>query len=392
MLHKYIPRKIEQKLKRVADRFPIVTLLGPRQSGKTTLLRQMFPTYQYFTLESPDTRILIKNDPRKFLDSVSSNPAIIDEIQLYPELTSYIQEYADTRFAMGQVLLTGSQQNLIHRSVAHTLVGRTALFYLLPFSLEEAPAKMLPQKIEDIIYHGFYPAIFDRNIPPADWYPSYYRTYLERDVRQISNIAKLDNFIMFVQLLARNSGQIINLNNIGRLAGIKQPTAKAWLSILEDSHVVFRLPAYHKNINKRIIKTPKIYFNDSGLLCYLLGIKKPEKISDHPLSGSIFESFVISEFIKANTYNEAGPNLYYFRDKEGHEVDLVLEKEMTIDLLEIKYSHTVHSGDFGNMDYFEKYAAVNSKTICYTGNQRLPGLMLWQELKSISTSPFYSGG
>ncbi len=384
MLKDYIPRKLEHNIARLTKKFPIITILGPRQSGKTTLLQQKFPDYNYITLESPDTRAAVLNDPRGFLDQYINDPIIIDEFQRIPELTSYLQEYADAHYSMGQVFLTGSQQYNIAEKVSQSLVGRTAILKLLPFSLEEIQSSFPSVRLEKMLLRGSYPAVFDRDIAPSEWYPSYVESYLERDVRQLIRIGNLDTFILFLKILAGRAGHLLNLNNVGIEVGISQPTARQWLSILLDSQLIFLLQPFHRNINKRLIKTAKLYFSDTGLLCFLLGIRSENDLNTHPLRSSVFENFIISEFYKYNHYLPEANSLLFYRDKSGREVDLITEKADTLNLYEIKYSKTIHKNHFRHLRYLSNHIPVHKTAVIYAGNQLLPNVLGWESLQDMA--------
>ncbi len=384
MLKDYIPRKLELNIARLAKKFPIVTILGPRQSGKTTLLQQKFPDYDYITLESPDTRTAVLNDPRGFLDQYKNNQIIIDEFQRIPELTSYLQEYADAYYSMGQVFLTGSQQYNIAENVSQSLVGRTAILKLLPFSLEEIQSSFPSVSLENRLLRGSYPAVFDRDIAPGEWYPSYVETYLERDVRQLIRIGNLDTFILFLKILAGRASHLLNLNNVGTEVGISQPTARQWLSILLDSQLTFLLQPFHRNINKRLIKTAKLYFSDTGLLCFLLGIRSENDLNTHPLRSSVFENLIISEFYKYNHYSPEINNLLFYRDKSGREVDLITEKADILNLYEIKYSKTIQQNHFRHLQYLSNQIPVHKTAVIYAGNQQFPNVLGWESLHAMA--------
>lgn len=381
MVKKYIKRDLEKGIKQLSKKFPIITVVGPRQSGKTTLLRHIFPDYVYVTLESPDIRSSIQNDPRGFLEKNKMNNLIIDEFQRFSELTSYLQEYADDSYKMGQVMLTGSQQYNIIEKVSQSLAGRTAILKLLPLSLKELSREYSLPDLETLIVSGFYPAIYDRNISPQEWYPSYVETYIERDVQQLINIGNIDTFLLFITLLAGRTGQLLNMNNVGIEAGVSQPTAKQWFSILKANQLIFTLRPIHRNINKRLVKTPKLYFSDTGLLVYLLGIRSSKDLETHPLRGAIFENFVISEFFKYNYGKiDNNYNLLFYRDKRGREVDLIIEQGTDLNLFEIKYSHTFRTDFFRHLNYLSNELTIKSSSIILAGDHQLPNVFSWREL------------
>ncbi len=381
MVHKYINRKLESNIAELSGKYPILTILGPRQSGKTTLLRHMLPDVDYVSLESPDIRSAIRRDPRGFLDKYKRKRVIIDEFQRIPELASYLQEYADLYYNMGQIFITGSQQFNMMKDVSQSLAGRTIILRLLPFSLAELKNTHHFDTPEEAMIHGFYPAIYDRKLKNTDWYPSYIETYLERDIRQLLRIGNLDKFLYFIKMLAGRAGQLTNMNNISIEVGITQPTARKWYSILKESQIVFSLQPYHKNINKRMIKTPKVYFVDTGLLCFLLDIHTEMDLEIHPLRSFIFENFVISEYYKSRFYSDGPmPELYFFRDKSGHEVDLIIQHKGKLKLIEIKYSRTIQKSHFRHLEYLEKLLDIYSSSVFFAGEAKLPQVMDWSEL------------
>jgi hypothetical protein len=340
----------------------------------------MYPDYTYVTLESPDNRLMVQNDPRGFLNQYKDKPLIIDEFQRYPDLTSYLQEYADSVYTMGQIYLTGSQQFEINEKISQSLAGRTGILKLLPLSLAEIKTKYSVKSLEETMLKGSYPAIFDRGIKHNEWYPSYIETYIERDIRQLININNLDKFLIFIRLVAGRTGQLLNMNNISIEAGISQPTAKQWLSILLASQLIFTLQPIHKNLNKRLVKTPKLYFSDTGLLCYFLGIRSSNDLLTHPLRGAVFENFVISEYYKHKYNNQLDYNLLFFRDSSGREVDLLLEHATTYELFEIKYSQTIRPDYFKHMQYVAKSISTLSSQVIYAGEQEFNNVLNWQDL------------
>lgn len=338
-----VARLLQPRLTALARRFPVVTVTGPRQSGKTTLCRQAFPRKPYVSLEPPDNRDLATGDPRAFLARWPKG-AIIDEVQRAPELLSYLQERVDRQAAPGQFVLTGSQQVHLSAAVAQTLAGRTAVLQLLPLDLTEV--RRFPDPPTDVwtlVWTGGYPRIYDRRIPAAEWLSSYAATYLERDVRQMVNVGDLLAFQTFVRLCAGRVGQLVNLTSLGADAGVSHTTARAWLSVLEASFIAFRVPPLHRNLTKRLVKTPKLYFHDTGLLCWALGIQTPAQLETHPLRGAIFECWVIGEVLKHHTHRGLVPRMAFFRDQKGRECDLVLEQGDRLLAVEIKSGQTITS-------------------------------------------------
>jgi predicted AAA+ superfamily ATPase len=343
-----------------------VTLTGPRQSGKTTLVRAVFPEYAYASLEAPDLREYALADPRGFLGTFPG-PVILDEAQRAPDLFSYIQVLVDEEGQAGRFVLTGSQNFLLLRSVSQSLAGRCAVLHLLPFSLSElsqrpplplaglgrgplAAGRTFAGHWTEAAFRGFYPRIHDRGLDAAEWLGNYYRTYVERDVREIVNVADLEAFGRFVRLAAGRNGQLLNLSSLATDCGITHTTARRWLSILETSFLVALLRPHHRNFSKRLVKTPKLYFLDPGLLCYLLRIRSPDDLRLHGARGAVFESLVVSEFLKSCYHAGAEPNLYFWRDSSGHEVDVVLDWGADLVAVEIKSGETVTPDFLAGLD------------------------------------------
>ena len=338
-----IQRDLAPEVIRAAAEMPAVTLTGPRQSGKTTLCRALFPEHAYRTLEAPDDRAFAIDDPRAFLAQFPDG-AILDEVQRVPALLSYLQGIIDAHPAPGRWILTGSQNLALLDSVGQSLAGRTEVFHLLPLTWEEVTRfDRCPADLDEALLSGGYPRIFDRDLEPSRWLRSYAATYLERDVRSISNVGDLTAFQRFLGLCAGRTGQLVNYSSLADDCGISQPTAKAWLSVLEASFVAFRLPAFHSNLRKRLVKMPKLHFYDSGLVCWLLGIREPEQLRSHPLRGAIFESWVISEIVKHRTNRGETRSLSFYRDRSGAEVDLVIEHPEGLTLVEAKAAQTPSS-------------------------------------------------
>jgi predicted AAA+ superfamily ATPase len=338
-----IQRQIISAIAKQIRKFPIVAVTGPRQSGKTTLLTEQFPEYRYISLEDIANREFAEQDPNAFLQEYS-NKVIIDEAQRAPQLFSYLQTKTDLSKKAGQYILSGSQNFLLLEKISQSLAGRVALFHLLPFSVNElSDANKLPASLEKIIFTGFYPRVHHKKIDPSVFYRDYTETYIERDVRTITAISDISRFRNFVRLCAGRIGQVLNLQSLANDAGISQPTANAWLSILETSFIAFRLPPYFNNFNKRIIKSPKLYFYDTGLACYLLGITDYKQIKTHYLKGGLFENLVINELQKS-VYNQNRTEQFYFwRDNHGNELDLVWQEGARLNRLEVKYGETFSS-------------------------------------------------
>jgi predicted AAA+ superfamily ATPase len=338
-----IERDLQNHLRSLADQFPAIILSGPRQSGKSTLCRELFGSLSYATLESPDVRSFAIDDPRGFLPQYP-NGAVLDEIQNAPQLPSYLQEIIDRDPSPGRWILTGSQNLAVMQSTSQSLAGRAAVLHLLPLSRREVTRFPIhPQTLDETLLYGGYPRIFDQNLRPADWLSSYVATYLERDVRTLSQIGDLVTFQRFVQLCAGRTGQLLNISSLAADCGVSPPTAKSWLSVLEASFIVFRLPSYHGNVSKRLIKMPKLHFYDSGLACWLLGIREASQLSTHPLRGAIFESWAVSEVIKQRLANGESNGIYFFRDKAGLEADLLVQNGNGFHVAEVKAGQTIAS-------------------------------------------------
>ncbi len=354
-------RNIVQQFKLLKKQYPILAVTGPRQSGKTTLLKSFFNDYKYVTLENPDMRNYALADTKGFLAEFDDK-VIFDEVQRVPELFSYLQAIVDEKKIMGQFILSGSQNFQLLNNISQSLAGRVALLKLLPFDFKELQSgDLLPKDYYKLMYTGFYPAIYDRGISPTTYYSNYVQTYIERDVLELTHIKDLKLFRNFLLLCAGRAGQLLNLNNIANECGISQPTAKAWLSILESSYIVFQLQPYYQNLSKRIVKSPKLYFYDTGLLSYLVGIRKPDKLSTHPFKGALFENMIIGEYIKRNHHFGLAKDYWFWRDSQGHEVDLLSIEEDGWDAFEIKASKTINTDFFKELDYFGKLAGNKLK-------------------------------
>lgn len=364
-------RDIQKDAKRLAKHFPVLAILGPRQSGKTTLAKQSFPEYKYFSLETPDIREFAQQDPRGFLRNYETG-MILDEIQNVPELFSYIQTLVDESGLIGRFILTGSQNFALNNHISQSLAGRIALLKLLPLSINELKnADILPTFYESLLFYGGYPRIHAQKILPTDWYPNYIQTYIERDIRQLKNVSDLSLFQKFVKLCAGRIGQLINWSDLARDCGISYHTAQDWVSLLEASFVVFLLKPHHENFNKRLIKAPKLYFYDTGLACSLLDITSEKYLQSHFLRGNLFESFIISELMKAS-YNQAGtPYFYFWRDKLGHEIDLIFEQAGKVRAVEIKSSQKLSQDTFKELTYWQKLAQIGTDTsyVIYGGDE-----------------------
>ena len=366
-----INREITNAMKELIGKYPVLALTGPRQSGKTTLLKSVFPDYTYISLENPDNRNFAETDPNGFLKLYSKN-VIFDEVQRVPVLFSYIQTIVDESGMMGQFILSGSQNFHLLRNITQSLAGRVALLKLFPFDFQELiSAGLLNSDYLENIIKGFYPAIYDRSIQPGTFYSNYVQTYIQRDVSELIAIKDLRLFQNFIGLCATRAGQLLNLNALANECGISQPTAKAWLSALESSYVVFQLYPFHENFSKRIVKTPKLYFYDSGLLSYLLKIKNAESLSTHPFKGSLFENMMIAECVKRMHHKNQISDLWFWRDSAGHEVDLLIDEGLTLNLVEFKATQTIMTDLFNGLIFFEKVSkkAHLTKTLVYSGDK-----------------------
>jgi predicted AAA+ superfamily ATPase len=334
-----IPRKIAPIVKQSATQFPAVTLLGPRQSGKTTLVRALFPEYVYINLENPQTRALYAEDPKSLLRNGQAN-VIIDEAQREPDVLSWVQVFVDRENQPGQFVLTGSNQPALGEAISQSLAGRTSIHRLLPLSLEELDSAGLLKGRDTMLVKGFLPRIYDASLDPGELYSSYFATYVERDVRRLINVKDIRKFETFIRLLAGRVGQLVNLSSLSGDAGVSSTTLDGWLSALETSFVVFRLHPYHTNLGKRLVKTPKLYFTEPGLLSWLLQIESPKQVSRDPLLGSVFENMVVLEAVKAAYNRGASPQLSFYRDKSGLEIDLIREYQRRPLAMEIKAGAT----------------------------------------------------
>ncbi len=365
-----ISRDIQPALVQASLQYPVVTVTGPRQSGKTTLCRATFPEITYINLEAPDTRAFAMEDPRGFLAGLA-NGAILDEIQRTPELPSYIQGIVDSDSFQGKFILTGSQQFELMNQVSQSLAGRTALLKLLPLSINELKnAGSLPS-LFSIMHSGFYPRIFQDKLNPTHMLSGYFSTYVERDLRQISVIHDLQKFERFVRLCAGRTGQLLNMNNLANDAGIVHSTARQWIDVLQSSYIIFLLPPWFTNTRKRLVKSPKLYFYDVGLAAWLLGIHRPEQIQRDPLFGALFENMVVIDRLKTRLNASLPVECYFYRDNVGNEVDLLEPRGSKVRAIEIKAGATINSDYFKALGRFKK--AFPDKfldgTVIYGGKQ-----------------------
>ncbi len=362
-----IKRQAKAKLQEMAKKFPVITVTGPRQSGKTTLCKQLFSNYRYVSLENPDMRSFAENDPRGFLDEYDGR-VILDEVQNTPQLFSYLQGIVDEKKQSGQYILSGSQNFLLLEKITQSLAGRTYIFHLLPLSQSEL-RKHYKQNLSEALFNGGYPAIYDRQTAPHDFFPSYIQTYIERDVRNVLQVRNLNTFSDFLKLCAGRTGQLFNASAIGNELGLDHKTVQHWLSILEASFIVFRLNPWFVNFNKRVVKTPKLYFYDTGLASYLLGLRSAEDVNTHYAKGALFENYVITEYLK-NNFNQGDNQMpYFWRDNTGNEIDLLADFGQRLKIAEIKSAKTIGSDFFKGLNYFEKIQSKYTieKAIIYGG-------------------------
>lgn len=388
-----IPRFIEPRLRELAGYYPVVLVTGPRQSGKTTLCRSVFADRPYVSLEALDTRDYARTDPRGFLADHAGG-AVFDEVQQVPELLSYLQTEVDERPEPGRFILTGSQHLGLTQTVAQTLAGRCGTLVLLPPSLDELRAfPSAPDDLYTLLWQGSYPRPYDRGIPAHRWLADYVSTYLERDVRQVLNVGDLQAFSGFLRLCAGRTAQELNLTALGTDAGISHNGARAWLSVLEASYVVHRLPAWHPTLRKQVVKAPKLHFFDSGLVCYLLGIREPGQLPTHPLRGAVFETWVVSEVYKSLVHGGRPPNLHHYRESRGLEIDLLIGRGDRLDAVEIKSGATLATDFFRNLDRLpERLAAAGlaegRRFLVYggeTSQRRTQARVLpWREVGSLA--------
>ena len=361
---------MSSRLKVLFNQYPFVTVTGPRQSGKTTLCRSVFPNLRYANLESPETRAFAQDDPRAFL-AQHEQGAIIDEVQYVPELLSYLQVLADERRQNGLFVLTGSQQFELSSAISQSLAGRTALLKLLPLSLAERRQFEIGESLEQMLFAGFYPRIYDQGLDPQQAFGDYFETYVERDVRRIGGIRNLTSFRRFVRLCAGRVGQLVNLTALGSDAGVSHTTARQWLEILEESYIAFRLEPFSANLRKRLVRSPKLYFFDVGLASYLIGIESPSQLATHPLRGPLFENLVVAEAFKHQLNRGQTPRFSFFRDSKGLECDLLSESVDGTAAIEIKSGSTVSSDFFNSLARVgELIPTIASKTVVYGGTER----------------------
>lgn len=366
-----IQREIISAIKFLVKKYPIIAVTGPRQSGKTTLLKSMFPEYRYISLENPDIRNFATTDPNGFLNEYSDN-VIFDEVQRAPMLFSYLQTKVDESKMMGQFILSGSQNFHLVQNITQSLAGRVAIFKLLPLDFQELnSAGLLRDNYIDNLVKGFYPAIFDREIPSRIFYSNYVQTYIQRDVSELIAIKDMRLFQNFIALCATRAGQLLNLSSLANECGISQPTAKSWLSALESSYILFLLPPYFENFSKRIVKTPKLYFYDTGLLCYLLKLDNAQQIQLSDFKGSLFENMMIAEYVKRMYHCNQLNDIWFWRDAAGNEVDLIVQSGQNQEAFEFKSTQTIMPNLFKGLNFYEKISKKISlsKYLVYGGDE-----------------------
>jgi predicted AAA+ superfamily ATPase len=380
MLHK---REIQASAKELLKNFKALAIIGPRQSGKTTLAKMLTPRKPYVSFENPDTRYQFESDPRGFLSGYT-NGAIFDEAQYVPALFNYLQQILDESPANGRFILTGSNDFLLVEKISQSLAGRIIYTDLLPFSIKETSRiKSFDCNLDNMLFHGGYPGIVYEGRKRLPWFQSYVRNYIERDVRLLKNISNYSLFQKFISLCAGRIGQQLNLTNLGNECGVDHKTIQSWMGVLVASFIIYLLPPYYKNFNKRIIKTPKLYFCDTGLACYLLGIQQKEQLRLHPFRGALFENMMVTELLKSRFNKGRRSNLYYFRDNTGNEIDVLIDAGKKIIPVEIKSAQSVFPGFFKGLEYWENLTGTKEGYILYGGddsnNSRLKKIISWRD-------------
>jgi len=383
-----VQRIAKKKLIDLASKFKAVAVIGARQSGKTTLIKQVFKNKPYVSMENPDTRNFATEDPRGFLSSFPKG-AILDEVQRVPQLFSYLQEILDDQRTKGLFILSGSNNFLLQQNISQTLAGRVGYLQLLPFSINElSKSKLLATSDDALMLKGFYPPVYDQKIPFGDWCPNYINTYIERDVRQIKNITDLIVFGRFMRLLAGRNGQELNYSSLSIETGVDMKTIQSWVGVLESSFIVYLLKPHHNNFNKTIVKRPKLYFYDTSIVCSLLGIRNAAQLKNHPLRGAIFEGMVITELLKKRTNAGMQVNLSFWRDKTGREIDIIVDNGNTQFPIEIKSGKTIHDEFLKNIEYWKSMTGLKKGLVLYAGKEnqkRSKGtdILNWRELANL---------
>ncbi len=387
-----IQRHLSVYINKIKNKFPIISITGPRQSGKTTLAKTLFPEYNYFNLENPDERMEVEEDIRGFLNNYAKSGIIIDEAQNVPDLFSYLQTIVDESDKMGKIILSGSQNFLLMEKISQTLAGRVGIVNLFPFSLSELKdTKYWKSDVYDFLFTGMYPAIYDRDIEPGDYYPGYIQTYIERDVRSLKNIGNLNIFRRFLQLCAGRVGQILNYSSIANDLGIDHKTVKSWISVLEASYIIFLLNPHYNNFNKRIIKQSKLYFYDTGLAASLLRVRNRDALYSFNLRGNLFENFIISEYHKSALHSGNNPDAYFYRDKIGNEVDLIIDKPPEVIPIEIKSGETISNDFFKGLIKYQSLSNISPEK-CFliysgkkSGKRKHANILSWNQLETINS-------
>ncbi len=385
-----IARNLTVHIEALRDKFPIIAVMGPRQSGKTTLLKSVFPDYKYVSLENEEIRLAASQDPNGFL-SQYDDKAIFDEAQRVPKLFSYLQTKTDNDRKMGQYILSGSQNYLLMESITQSLAGRVALLRLMPLSFQEMlPDNLLSATWQEAVFKGFYPAIHSRDLDPNLLYPNYLETYVERDVNTLLQVRDTVAFRRFLKRCAANAGQLLNIHSIATDCSIAPTTAKAWLSILETSHMVFTLSPWFHNFNKRIIKSPKLFFYDTGIVCNLLEMNSPKDVENYFQRGSLFENLIVAEIYKQVYHAGRRPSYYFWQDSNKNEIDLLWEKAGIASILEIKSGQTINPSFFNNLTKFAKNEGLrlDSQHLVYGGNDKFEHMGVdvrgWKEIKDLA--------
>ena len=362
-----IKREMAAKARELWSKYPVLTLTGPRQSGKTTLARSVFPDAEYVNLEDPEMHALALSDMREFLRRHPA-PAVFDEVQYVPELLRYVQAAVDEARSPAQYVLTGSHQPALRAAIGESLAGRTGLLELMPLTIGELAAVGVEKSRDEWIFEGFMPRLYDSALLPTELYLDYFRTYVERDVRQLANLRRLAAFETFVRLLAGRVGQVLNVNALSDDAGVSVPTVKEWLSVMEASYVIYVMRPYYRNFGKRFIKSPKVYFTETGLASYLLGIRSPEQVANHPLMGNLFENMAVMEILKRRLNRGDGPDMYFMRTSSGLEADIVVENGGRLDLYEVKASSTFRPDMTANLRRMAEFIPdVGRLALVYSG-------------------------
>ncbi len=369
-------------------KYPILTITGPRQSGKSTFAKMLKPGFEYVNLEDIDHRRFAINDPKGFIERYSRN-VILDEVQNAPQLLSQLQVHTDAVGKNGLYILTGSQNFQMFEKISQSLAGRTALCTLLPFAMNELREMKEPKSWEELCWKGMYPRLHHRSIKPELFYPDYITTYIERDTRQIMNIKDLGQFRKFMSLCAGRAGQILNMNDIGNSLGIDNKTVKQWLAILESSYIIYLLQPFHNNFNKRVIKAPKLYFYDTGIASFLLNIRNTNDLKNHFAKGALYENFVINDLMKNCHNKRVQPSFHYFRDSNGNEVDLLIEQAGFTYAVEIKSAKTIHDSFFKGLNFYSTLSKKKVKKVCVYGgeeeyNYKGSAVTGWKSLASIT--------